>query len=162
CFSCGISSAPECVARFRICRQAGGRSRCWSRRRLPTTPVDPRRAAACWSHSLRNWVDRSNSVRPLLRALGAMRGRRLSQRQQRKPLLGSGGALPVPFEAEFAGGTLLIASDGLFNYAAADRIQGALSEPDLRLVASRLVELVRLPSGALWDDIAVMVCRAGM
>ena len=40
---------------------------------------------------------------------------RLTASQQRKPLLGSGAASPVPFSAVLDG-VLLLASDGLFKY----------------------------------------------
>jgi PPM family protein phosphatase len=83
----------------------------------------------------------------------------LTGRQRRKPLLGSGAAWPVPFEAGFHAGTLLLGSDGLFKYAAPKRIREAALDPDLERAADRLVELVRLPSGALQDDVAVILCR---
>ena len=57
----------------------------------------------------------------------------LTARQRRRPLLGSGEALPVQFEAVRGGGRLLLASDGLFKYATAERIctlamQGSVAE----------------------------------
>jgi hypothetical protein len=50
---------------------------------------------------------------------------------------------PVPFD-----GTLLVASDGLFRYATTHDIVRNLD---------RLVDLVRLPNGALQDDISVVI-----
>ena len=82
----------------------------------------------------------------------------LTRRQQRKPLLGSGAALPVPFRAPFAGGTLLVASDGLWKYADPAAISRCAAG-DLPAAANGLVDLVRLTSGALWDDVGVVLCR---
>jgi PPM family protein phosphatase len=81
----------------------------------------------------------------------------LTARQRRRPLLGSGEALPVQFEAELTGGRLLLASDGLVKYATVERIcalaiQGTVSE-----AANAVANSVRLPSGALQDDVAVVV-----
>jgi PPM family protein phosphatase len=40
----------------------------------------------------------------------------MTTNQRRRPLLGTGEALPVQFEAERRGGRVLLASDGLFKY----------------------------------------------
>jgi serine/threonine protein phosphatase PrpC len=87
-------------------------------------------------------------------------------RRQRRLRLGTGAAEPVWFEAAHPlapGQTLLVASDGLFKYADATRIiqtvaDAATAEP-LEPVARRLINLVRLRSGALPDDVAVVLCR---
>jgi serine/threonine protein phosphatase PrpC len=84
---------------------------------------------------------------------------RLTKGQVRKPMLGSGAARPVAFRAAFTEGTLLLGSDGLFKYTSAERICAAASESDLRSAAEALVKLVRLPSGALPDDVGVALCR---
>jgi serine/threonine protein phosphatase PrpC len=81
-------------------------------------------------------------------------------RQQRKPLLGSGAAHSVPFHVPFMGGTLLVASDGLWKYTDPAAISRCAGSPDLGDAATGLVDLVRLTSGALWDDVAVVLCRA--
>ena len=83
----------------------------------------------------------------------------LTANQIRKPLLGTGAARPVIFEHAGATGTLLVASDGLGNYARPDRICEFAREADLRLAARRLADLVRLKSGSLQDDIAIALCR---
>lgn len=83
----------------------------------------------------------------------------LTQFQFRKPLLGSGGAIPVPFTADAFDGTLLLASDGLLKYAPAEPIYRIAQELNLETAAASLIECVRLPSGALWDDVAVILCR---
>ena len=67
--------------------------------------------------------------------------------------------MPMGFTAPALDGTLLIASDGLFNYAPVESLRQVAQEADLEAAAHQLVELVRLPSGALWDDIAVILCR---
>ena len=92
-------------------------------------------------------------------AQGAGRGERgareLTSSQVRKPLLGEGTATPVSFEANAAGGTLLVASDGLWKYAKRDRIAAAAAKRPLEAATTALVDLVRLRSGALQDDVAV-------
>jgi serine/threonine protein phosphatase PrpC len=81
----------------------------------------------------------------------------LTARQLRKPLLGSGQALPVGFSVARRGGRLLMASDGLFKYASSQTVRtlAALNHMDASVQA--LVKCVRLPSGALQDDIAVVM-----
>jgi len=83
----------------------------------------------------------------------------LSEHQRRKPLLGSGRATPVPFTATLGPATLLLATDGLFNYCPRDRITALANSPDLEGLATRLCDLPRLRSGALPDDIAVILAR---
>lgn len=84
----------------------------------------------------------------------------LTEHQRRKPLLGSGAAVPVPFAAELqVGDVLLIGSVGLFKYATPEAICAIVRANSAEAVAAKLVELVRLPSGDLWDDVAVLICR---
>jgi len=86
----------------------------------------------------------------------------LTEHQRRKPLVG-GGCVPVVFHSERPLGTatLLVASDGLFSYAAAADIARIVrAGRDLRETADTLVELVRLPSGGLQDDVTIVLCRA--
>lgn len=83
----------------------------------------------------------------------------LTDAQRRKPLLGSGRAVAVPFTARLGAGTLLLASDGLLKYASAERIAACVGGADLDAVARELVDLVRLRSGALPDDVAVLLAR---
>jgi serine/threonine protein phosphatase PrpC len=85
----------------------------------------------------------------------------LSGRQQRKPFLGTGAAVPVPFSAKVpAGATLLLATDGLWKYTGSERICEAARTTDLEAAARCLVDLVRLHSGKLQDDVAVVLCRS--
>jgi serine/threonine protein phosphatase PrpC len=84
----------------------------------------------------------------------------LTERQQRKPLVG-GGCTPFriqPVHLDIS--TLLVASDGLFAYAKRSDILRIVRDPDLHSAAHALTDLVRLPDGALQDDVAVVLCRA--
>jgi PPM family protein phosphatase len=84
----------------------------------------------------------------------------LTAHQIRKPLVGSGKAAPVAFEAELGAATLLLASDGLFNYARREQILGLARSPDLDAAANALANLPRLRSGTLPDDVSVILCRS--
>lgn len=90
---------------------------------------------------------------------GQQAGVHLTARQARKPLLGSAEAIPVAFGMAGARGTLVLGSDGLFKYAARDRIAEMVRTGDPAHVAQRLVDLARLPGGALQDDTTAVVCR---
>jgi PPM family protein phosphatase len=83
----------------------------------------------------------------------------ITSHQFRKPLIGDG-AIVTPVEVgPLAGGTLLVASDGLLSYAKRDDIARLARGADLAAAAKSLVELVRLPSGQLPDDVSVVLCR---
>lgn len=85
----------------------------------------------------------------------------ITSHQHRKPLIGDG-AVVTPIEAGgLHGGTLLVASDGLLRYAKRDDIARLARGADLAVAAKALVELVRLPSGELPDDVSVILCRDG-
>jgi serine/threonine protein phosphatase PrpC len=82
----------------------------------------------------------------------------LTHRQSRKPLLGSGSARPVEFTQQTRKGEiLLLATDGLLKYASAERIATVCRESDNEVCATRLIELVRYPSGTLPDDVTLIV-----
>ena len=83
----------------------------------------------------------------------------LTSGQVRKPLVGSGRARPVGFHRGGFEGTLLLASDGLVRYASPVRICQVAGQADMNLAVGELVDLVRLKSGALRDDVAVILCR---
>lgn len=78
----------------------------------------------------------------------------------RKPLVGAG-CRPVAFAAPALGdGVLLVASDGLFSYApGAEVLRIVRAGGELAAMAKALVELVRLRSGALTDDVSVVLVR---
>jgi serine/threonine protein phosphatase PrpC len=81
----------------------------------------------------------------------------LTARQRRRPLLGSGEALPVQFEADLQGGRVLLGSDGLFKYATAERICALAMQGSVTEAADALANCMCLPSGALQDDVAVVL-----
>jgi serine/threonine protein phosphatase PrpC len=82
----------------------------------------------------------------------------LTAGQARKPLLG-GGAHPARFAVGRRTGTLLLASDGLLKYATREKIATVVRHADLEVTPDRLVDLVRLKSGGLQDDVAVVLVR---
>jgi len=83
----------------------------------------------------------------------------LTRGQHRKPLIGDH-SIALPFRAgPLAGGTLLVASDGLLRFAPPEAIARVVAGPDLAAAARELVALVRLPSGELPDDVAIVLCR---
>jgi PPM family protein phosphatase len=78
----------------------------------------------------------------------------------RKPLMGDGGAMPRAFgPVRLGSGTLLLATDGLWKYAPREKIAERAAAASLSGMCAELVELVRLRSGALPDDVAVVVVR---
>jgi serine/threonine protein phosphatase PrpC len=83
----------------------------------------------------------------------------LTARQERKPGLGTGVARAVPFACRELWGTLLVASDGLLKYTSPERICLTAQDPNLEQGVRRLVDLVRLRSGRLPDDVGVILCR---
>jgi PPM family protein phosphatase len=84
----------------------------------------------------------------------------LTQAQQRKPFIGSGSAWPVPFhfEKEEVGG-LLLATDGLLKYTSAERIVRTYRDFPVEAAAKQLINQVRYPSGALPDDVTLILAK---
>lgn len=84
----------------------------------------------------------------------------LTDGQARKPLVGAGcTARRIPAVA-LGGATLLVASDGLLRYATPAAIARAIADAtDLATAAHALVALVRLPTGALQDDVSIVLVR---
>jgi serine/threonine protein phosphatase PrpC len=83
----------------------------------------------------------------------------LTEHQARKPLVG-GGATPIAFQAgPLAGATLVVASDGLFRYGNRRDIARIATGADLVAAANALVDLVRLRTGALQDDVSIVLVR---
>lgn len=83
----------------------------------------------------------------------------LTGSQVQKPLLGSGSAKPVSFQKGFLGGTLLVASDGLVKYAPRQKICTLALDANLAGAGRKIIDLARLRSGALQDDVALILCR---
>ena len=85
----------------------------------------------------------------------------LTARQRRRPRLGTGAAFPVPFARPGLAGTLVVGTDGLFNYPRSEKIAAAVVGDDLDGAARALIQIVRLPGGGLQDDVGVVLVRAG-
>ncbi|MCC9603353.1 serine/threonine protein phosphatase [Stieleria sp. JC731] len=83
----------------------------------------------------------------------------LTRTQIRKPLLGSQASKPAPFWHGSLNGILLVASDGFFDYAKRDQITQLIGRTDFFAIPRACVDMVRLPSGELWDDTAIVACR---
>ncbi|MCW5554843.1 MAG: protein phosphatase 2C domain-containing protein [Verrucomicrobiae bacterium] len=83
----------------------------------------------------------------------------LTGHQTRKPFLGVGCAIPFGFVRGPLTGTLLVASDGLLKYSSAERIAAVALSDNVETSAQKLVGLVRYPSGALPDDVSVLLAR---
>lgn len=83
----------------------------------------------------------------------------LTRTQNRKPLLGSQMAKPAPFWHGPLDGLLLAGSDGFFSYAKRDQVTRLVARTDFWVVPRACVDMVRLPSGDLWDDTAIVACR---
>ena len=56
-------------------------------------------------------------------------------------------------------GTLLVASDGLVKYAPRERVCAAALEKNLPAAGRKIVDLARLRSGTLQDNVALVLCR---
>jgi PPM family protein phosphatase len=85
----------------------------------------------------------------------------LTESQHRKPLLGADEVMPMGFGPVDLSGRLLIATDGLFKYAMESEIvRRAMTVPVEEAVA-RLIAGVRLRSGALQDDVGIILIECG-
>jgi PPM family protein phosphatase len=83
----------------------------------------------------------------------------LTRDQVRKHLLGSGEAHPVGFSHPASQGLLLVCTDGFCNHVRRETLLKEILWIDFAVLARRLVEMVRLPSGELWDDVGIVACR---
>jgi hypothetical protein len=79
--------------------------------------------------------------------------------QHTRHRLGSRHGTLVVFERPRLAGVLLVATDGLFKYAAAPVIAGIVRNGSIALAAERLLDLVRLRSGKMADDVAVVLVQ---
>lgn len=86
----------------------------------------------------------------------------ITERQRRKPRLGTGLAIPVPFGPARFPGRLLVASDGLFQYGSADRLAEIALAGTVAAAAAALVEAVKLPSAGFLDGVAAILCEASV
>jgi len=83
----------------------------------------------------------------------------LTAGQVRKPLLGTGEAQPVGFSRPSLAGILIVATDGFCNYVKRPELARRIADFELCEVPRKLVEMVRLKSGELWDDVGIAACR---
>jgi PPM family protein phosphatase len=81
----------------------------------------------------------------------------LTESQHRKPLLGSDEAMPLGFGSIELSGRLLIATDGLFKYATESEIAQRVTGVSVNEAVERLIAGVRLKSGALQDDVGIVL-----
>ncbi len=79
--------------------------------------------------------------------------------QQRKPFIGSGSAWPVSFRCPTQAGSVLVATDGLLKYTSAERITETCRRHSIELAAQGLIDLVRYPTGALPDDVTLILTK---
>lgn len=83
----------------------------------------------------------------------------LTRDQLRKPLVGAG-CTPVVFSNAFNfGSTLLVASDGLLRYAKPSEIVRVAQHASIEEAIRALIDVVRLRSGELQDDISIVLVR---
>jgi hypothetical protein len=85
----------------------------------------------------------------------------LTERQPRRLLLGTGEAEPIEFTSGPFTGTLLVATAGLLKHAPLERVAACVRGLDLASIPRAIVDLVRVRSGMLWNDVAIAACRAG-
>jgi hypothetical protein len=83
----------------------------------------------------------------------------LTVSQIRKPLLGTGEARPTGFASGPLVGVLIVATDGFCDYVKRDQLTGMIPNSEFVEIPRKCVEMVRLPSGDLWDDIGIVCCR---
>jgi len=84
----------------------------------------------------------------------------LTENQIRKPFIGTGGAMPIGFKAFPLQGTLLVASDGLLKYTSQEKMAETIAATNSESAAEKLMALVRYPSGALPDDVSILLARS--
>lgn len=80
---------------------------------------------------------------------------------KRKPLLGDGGAVPCAFgPVRLGSATLLLATDGLWKYAARATIGQCVLNTPIPGPCTEVVDAVRLASGGLQDDVGAVLVRS--
>lgn len=95
------------------------------------------------------------------RILGPTRRQLLTRHRVDRTRLGRGDAVPMIFRGLLGADTLLLASDGLWDYARLDAVVRAVRQPSLGRVAHECLAAARLPSGALPDDVGLILVRDG-
>jgi serine/threonine protein phosphatase PrpC len=80
--------------------------------------------------------------------------------QHTEQRLGTRRTTPTPFQRSAPHGeVLVVASDGLFKFAARDVIASVVRTQSIGTAANNLVELVKLRSGKVAEDVAVVLVR---
>jgi hypothetical protein len=79
----------------------------------------------------------------------------LTAAQNRKPLLGTGAAIPTGVGPTPAPARLLVATDGLLKYCPRSEIHRIAAVGDVQEAVDALILKVRLRSGGFQDDVAV-------
>jgi serine/threonine protein phosphatase PrpC len=82
--------------------------------------------------------------------------------RQAKQRLGTNRVVPTTFERSALNGVLVVGSDGLFKFAAPDVIARVVRNNEFASAATLLIDLVRLRSGQMADDAAVVLVRANV
>jgi serine/threonine protein phosphatase PrpC len=77
----------------------------------------------------------------------------------RKPWVGSGGADALPFAVPAEPGTLLLMTDGVWEYADPAVLRDIARGDDLAPIPARLIDAARMRTGQLQDDAALAVAR---
>lgn len=83
----------------------------------------------------------------------------LTQNQQRTPLIGDHSRAIGFRTGPLAGGTLIVASDGLFKHATQAKIVPLVLGDNLGAAAGALAALVRGADGQMPDDVTIVLCR---
>jgi hypothetical protein len=83
----------------------------------------------------------------------------LTSGQHRRPMIGSGCAAIAPVVGQVDSSPVLVASDGFAKYASRARVAAIRIDGNLAGAVSGLMDMVRLRSGALQDDVSVVLCQ---
>jgi serine/threonine protein phosphatase PrpC len=76
-----------------------------------------------------------------------------------KPWVGSGAANPQPFALPAELGTLLLMTDGVWEYADPAVLRDIARGDDLASIPARLIDAARMRTGQLQDDAALVIAR---
>ena len=68
-------------------------------------------------------------------------------------------AEPIGFVWPPLDGLLLLGTDGFFNYAKPNAILASIAKSDFHTLPRNCIDMVRLTSGAYWDDVGVVAVR---
>jgi PPM family protein phosphatase len=82
----------------------------------------------------------------------------LTKDQKRKPLLGSGEAIPVRIRPVRPLSRLLMGSDGLFKYCPHTELDKMAKMNDPEAALDAMLRTIQLTSGQYQDDVAIILC----